>query len=171
MAEMFRLCVPGLSAATKAVLVKVVLVVTCGAALSACGGSRMPAADAAAQQVAAATSRLQGTWTLVQFQPETGLEPMMAQLLAVQIGRLTVRFDANQAYFTGVGVNAQRAYRVDAAQADQLHLTLLEDTGATYQIVGAFSSNVLQFRSDTDPWRGRGTLQRGAPPGQTGPGF
>jgi hypothetical protein len=124
-----------------------------------------------ARQVAAATSRLAGTWTLVQFQPEAPLEPMIAQLLTVQMGRMTVRFDGNQAFFAGVGVNTQRAYRVDRAEGDQLHLTLIEDTGATYQVLGDFSGGVLYFRSDTDPWRGRGTLQRGAPAGQTGPGF
>lgn len=155
--------VQGTSAAIKALLVAACLV-----ALGGCGGSRPQPADVAAQQVAAATSRLQGVWTLVQFQPEAPLEPMLSQLLAVQMGRLTVRFDGNQAFVTGVGVNTQRAYRVDGAQGDQLHLTLIEDTGATYQMVGAFSGNVLYFRSDTDPWRGRGTLQRGAPPGQQG---
>ena len=137
--------------------------ILCVALVCACGGSRAQAEDPTFKQVAAATARLRGTWTLMQFQPDLALEPMLAQLMAVQMGRLTIRFDGNQAFITGVGVDTQRKYRVDSADGDQLHLTLTDDSGATYLVAGQFAGDDLLFRSDTSPWRGHGKLNRAAP--------
>jgi hypothetical protein len=152
--------------APSGVSLRIKVFVGCVALLAGCGGSQTASRDATKERIEAASARLQGTWTLVQFQPELALEPMLAQLLAIQIGRLTVRFAGNQAFITGVGVNTQRTYRIDNAEFDWLRLTLIEDSGASYQSFGQFAGNDLNFRSDTSPWRGQGMLRRtptGAP--------
>jgi hypothetical protein len=139
-------------------------IATLGVALlsSGCGGSRSPAEDAA-QQAAAANQRLSGTWMLVEFQPDVPLEPMLAQLLAVQIGHLTVQFDGARMSATGVGVQATRSYSVDSATDGQMHVTLVDETGVRYESTAAFEANLLRFHSLTMPWAGRGVLQRSAP--------
>ncbi len=133
----------------------------CAALASACGGSpTRPPADATAAQIAAANQRLQGTWILMQFQPELALEPMLAELLALQMGRLAVRFEGKQALITGVGVETERSYRVLEADYDRLKIVLTDPSGVAYQSSGQFFDNELHFHSDTSPWRGRGILKR-----------
>jgi hypothetical protein len=129
---------------------------------AACGGSRSPAEDAA-QQAAAANQRLSGSWTLVEFQPDVPLEPMLAQLLAVQIGRLTVQFDGTRMVATGVGVQATRSYSVDSASSSQAHLTLFDETGVRYESNATFDGDLVHFQAFTMPWAGHGTLKRSAP--------
>lgn len=94
------------------------------------------------------------------FQSEVPLEPMLASLLAAQMGVLVVQFDGQQMVASGAGVGTTRRYRVTQAAGDGLTLVSYDDTGAAYDAVGEFRGNELWFASLTIPWRGRGVLRR-----------
>jgi hypothetical protein len=127
----------------------------------ACGGTRGAASDAA-RQIAEANQRLIGTWTLVDFRPDLPLEPMLAQLLSMQLGRLTAELDGGRLVATGLGVQAVRTYRIDEASMDRFKMTLFDETGVAYETWGNFQGDVIRFESTTPPWRGTGTLKRAA---------
>jgi hypothetical protein len=128
--------------------------------LLACAGNRGSDAEDPASRIAAANQRLQGTWLLVDFQPEVPLEPMLAQLLSMQMGRLTAQLDGGRLVATGLGVHATRTYRIDDASMDRFKLTLFDESGVTYQSWGDFQGDLVRFESLTLPWRGRGSLKR-----------
>jgi len=106
------------------------------------------------------SARLQGEWVLVEFQPDATLEPMLATLLQAQMKQLRVRFQAGNMKIVGVGVSAERTYRVTQAAADGFSLTIVDPDGVEYRSTGAFQGNAVGFTSLSDPWRGRGRLQR-----------
>jgi len=129
--------------------------------LSACGSSSSaPPADAAQIAIGDTAARLEGEWVLVEFQPDAPLEPMLATLLQAQMKQLRVRFHAGSMKVEGVGVAADRTYRVTQAAADGFSLTVVDPTNVEYRAIGAFQGNLLSFTSLTDPWRGHGRLQR-----------
>jgi hypothetical protein len=125
----------------------------------ACGGSA-PEATSPEQKIARASERLRGSWLLVEFRPEDRLEPILASLLSVQLGRLTVVFDGTGMTAQGVGVRANRQYTVDSATGDQFTATIVDPVGARYGVNGTFHGQELHFASQTPPWRGSGRLQR-----------
>ena len=127
---------------------------------TACAGNRGADAEDPAARIAAANQRLQGTWLLVDFQPEVPLEPMLAQLLGMQMGRLTAQLDGGRLVSTGLGVNATRTYRIDDASMDRFKLTLFDETGVAYESWGDFQGDLVRFESLTPPWRGRGSMKR-----------
>lgn len=129
--------------------------------LASCGGSQGSASDPA-RAVAAANQRLMGSWVLVDFQPEVPLEPMLAQLLSMQMGRLTADLDGGRLVATGLGVQTTRTYRIDEASMDRFKMTLFDETGVAYEAWGDFQGDLVRFESLTPPWRGRGTLRRAA---------
>ena len=125
----------------------------------ACGGGQGSASDPS-RQIAAANQRLLGTWVLVDFQPEVPLEPMLGQLLSMQIGHLTAQLDGGRVVATGMGVQATRTYRIDEASGDRFKVTLFDETGVSYQAWGDFQGDVLRFEALTPPWQGHGSLKR-----------
>jgi hypothetical protein len=131
-------------------------------ATAACGSSNASGsgADSARQAAADASVRLEGSWVLTEFQPEATLEPMLAALLAAQLKELRVTFHAGSMKVQGVGVNAERTYRVTQAAADGFSLTVTDPTSVEYRVTGAFEGTTVSFVSLSDPWRGRGRLQR-----------
>lgn len=128
-------------------------------AAPACGGGQGSASDPS-RQIAAANQRLLGTWVLLDFQPEVPLEPMLAQLLAMQMGRLTAQLDGGRIVATGMGVQTTRTYRIDQAEDDRFKMTLFDETGVAYEAWGAFRGDTILFEAMTPPWQGRGTLKR-----------
>ncbi|HEV8549975.1 MAG TPA: hypothetical protein VGQ57_13120 [Polyangiaceae bacterium] len=127
----------------------------CGSSSAAGSG-----ADTAKQAATDAATRLEGSWTLVEFQTDQALEPMLATLLASQMNQLTATFHAGTLQIEGVGVNATRSYRVTQAAADGFSLTITDPMNVEYRSTGAFQANDLFFTSLTDPWRGHGRLRR-----------
>jgi hypothetical protein len=127
---------------------------------AACGGGQ--GASDPSRQIAAANQRLLGTWMLVDFQPEVPLEPMLAQLLSMQMGHLTAQLDGGRIVATGMGVQATRTYRIDEASGmgDRFKMTLYDETGVSYDAWGDLQGDVIQFQSLTPPWQGSGTLKR-----------
>jgi hypothetical protein len=127
--------------------------------LVACGGTGQEATTPE-QKVARAAERLRGSWLLVEFRPEQQLEPVLASLLSVQIGRLSVFLDGTNLSAQGVGVRANRQYTLDAANGDQFTATVIDPMGMKYAVAGSFVGRDLAFSSQTQPWRGSGRLQR-----------
>jgi len=126
--------------------------------LGACAGNR--ASEPIPDDRAHAEERLQGEWLLVSFQPAMAVEPMLAALLAAQLGKLTVTFRAGAMGVVGVGVAGQRSYHVTQAMVDGFSGVVSDPEGVEYRITGAFEGLDLRFTSDTDPWRGTGRLHR-----------
>jgi hypothetical protein len=87
------------------------------------------------------------------------LEPMLANLLAIQVGRLTVRFDQGQMVATGIAVQATRVYTITSATMNEFTATLYDETGVPYEARCSFQGDHIRFEALTDPWTGRGTLQ------------
>jgi len=155
---MVRVVRPVGSVARGAALVAVLCLASAGS--TACAGNRGSSAEGPATRIAAANQRLQGTWLLVDFQPEVPLEPMLAQLLSMQMGRLTVQLDSGRLVANGIGVQATRTYRIDDASMDRFKMTLFDASGVSYESWGNFQGDQVQFESLTLPWRGRGSLKR-----------
>jgi hypothetical protein len=130
------------------------------ASWTGCAGNRGSSAEDPATRIAAANQRLQGTWLLVDFQPEVPLEPMLAQLLSMQMGRLTAQIDSGRLVANGIGVQATRTYRIDDASMDRFKMTLFDVSGVSYESWGNFQGDQVRFESLTSPWRGRGSLKR-----------
>lgn len=126
---------------------------------ASCGGSGSEATSPQAA-VAHVADRLRGSWVLVEFHPEEQLEPMLASLLGVQMGRLTLTLDGANLTAQGVGVSAHRTYTIDTASGEQFNATLVDDMGVKYGLVGGFQGPDLVFTSLTSPWRGSGRLRR-----------
>jgi hypothetical protein len=130
--------------------------------LAGCGASSpsAPPPDQAQLAVQSAAQRLEGTWVLVEFQPEKPLEPMLASFLAAQMKELTVSFHGGKMRVAGPGVDAERTYRVTQAAADGFALTVTDPTNVEYRSTGAFLGTDVNFTSLSDPWRGHGRLRR-----------
>jgi hypothetical protein len=128
------------------------------ASLAGCGGSQ--ASDPVPDDIGRASDRLQGEWVLTTFQPAQQLEPMLATLLAAQMDKLTVTMRAGAMSIRGVGVQAERSYRVVQATEDGFSAEVTDQTGVTYQVTGEFQGLDLGFRAHTDPWQGTGRLHR-----------
>lgn len=131
-------------------------------ASAGCGSSHASGsgADSAQQAAADAAQRLEGSWVLTEFQPESTLEPMLAAFLTAQLRQLHVTFHAGNMRVDGVGVNAERSFRVTQAAADGFSMTITDPTNVEYRVTGAFQATSVAFTSLSDPWRGQGRLQR-----------
>lgn len=97
---------------------------------------------------------------LVEFHAEEQLEPVLASLLAVQMGHLVVTLDRGNMTIQGVGVTAQRTYTVDTASPQGFTVTILDPVGVKYGLIGGFQGPEIVFSSQTSPWRGSGRLRR-----------
>ncbi|HMR09064.1 MAG TPA: hypothetical protein PKA88_24960 [Polyangiaceae bacterium] len=141
-------------------LLRGVLLVVLALPLFACSRQSGPPVDTAAQARAEAGRRLEGRWLLVSFQPEVNLEPMLGALLAAQMNRMVVTFQAPQMHAAGMGVDTTRRYQVTEALGERVSVRTVDDTGVAYDAVGEFRGADLYFESRTIPWRGRGILRR-----------
>jgi hypothetical protein len=137
---------------------RTLLVTLLASALVGCGGSRT--SDPVPDDVGRAADRLQGEWVLTAFQPAQQLEPMLMTLLAAQIDKLTVTMRAGAMSVRGVGVQADRSYRVVQATSDGFSAEVSDQTGVTYQVTGEFMGLDLAFSTHTAPWQGTGRLHR-----------
>ena len=88
----------------------------------------------------------------------------MAQILSVQIGRLSVHFDGQSASAQGVGVQARRTYRIVESDGHRSRILFYDESQMPYEVVATQTGNQLSFSALTAPWRGLGQLQRSAPP-------
>ena len=125
-----------------------------------CASHSKPSADEAQKAVTSVTARMEGSWTLVEFEPAQALEPMLQNLLNAQLNQLVVTFHAGTMSAQGVGLDAQRAFAITSAANDSFSATLTDPTNVVYQVNGVFDGPDVDFTSVSDPWRGRGKLRR-----------
>jgi hypothetical protein len=132
-----------------------------GLLTAACAGSSSSSSGDAAQQAVASTgARLEGDWTLIDFQPVQPLEPMFAALLTAQMNQMQISFHGTRMTVQGIGVQAERTINVTQAAADGFDAIITDPTNVSYQVSGAFQGRDLAFTSKSDPWRGQGRLRR-----------
>ena len=126
----------------------------------ACAGSSSSSGNSAQQAVASTSARLEGDWTLIEFQPVQPLEPMFAALLTAQMNQMQITFHGSRMTVQGIGVSAERTISVTHAAADGFDAIITDPTNVSYQVSGAFQGRDLAFTSKSDPWRGQGRLRR-----------
>ena len=105
--------------------------------------------------------RLQGRWKLVSFIPESQLSPAVGTLLAFQNDRLVVEFQHGRVRSASPSVTFDRTYRIEDAHKIPFIVWLVDEQGVGYETVCEFDDGGrLHFHSITDPWKGRGVLER-----------
>jgi hypothetical protein len=133
-------------------------------ALISCGGSApaLPRASVAARDTSALDSRLQGSWRLVEYRPEVPPDPMFQSLLATQVGILVVRFDRGTLHADSPTLHLTRPYRVVDAKGPLFTVESPDAGGAVFTTAATISDDDrrIDFRGDTEPWRGSGALVR-----------
>jgi hypothetical protein len=107
-----------------------------------------------------AAQQLKGTWVLASFEPEVHFEPMLAGLLEAQIDTLLVTFDGATMSAEGPGIQATRNYEVVQSLFGRVDIVIFGDDGTTYEMIGQYIGDDLQFESRTPPWTGKGRLRR-----------
>jgi hypothetical protein len=134
-------------------------------AATACGGPQEGTGpDFEAMAIKQASDRLRGAWRLVDFKPETPLEPMLQALLQMQYEVLTVHFDGTRVRAESPGIHFNRPYEVRAANGDRFKLISYDESGVPYESQCEFGQNeTLVIYSQTTPWRGMGTMRRATP--------
>ena len=133
-----------------------------GMAVAGCrNGWGASSPDPIAAQIAQADQSLQGTWVLVQSQPNPPLDPVLASLLAAQYGQMRLTFDHGLLTAQGVGIQFTRRYQVTSVdQSGRIHVVLRDDMGAPMETDGEIHGDTLKFNGRTSPWMGTGVLQR-----------
>jgi hypothetical protein len=134
--------------------------VLCLLCLWACGGTTTAAQDPAQRELQNAQVRVEGTWRLVSFEPESPLGPPFDSLVRDQFGKLELQLAAGTLNATGAGFQATRRYELTQAAGDAVQAAVIDDVGVRYEFDLFFQNNDLRFVSKTSPWRGQGTLQR-----------
>lgn len=107
-----------------------------------------------------ASEFLKGSWVLQEFRPEDAFEPMLRSLVEAQFGTLVVTFDGTTLTAQGPGIATTRSYEVVQSLFGRVDIVIFGDDGTTYEMVGQFIGDDLQFESRTQPWRGKGRLGR-----------
>jgi hypothetical protein len=142
---------------TKWVSVALVLVAATGVA--ACGPPAGGSIRDGRDQGKSAEA-LKGTWVLAEFEPEVEFEPMLVSLLEAQIGTLLLTFDGQTMTAKGPGIDVTRSYEVVQSLFERVDIVIFGDDGTTYEIIGRFIGDDLQFESRSTPWTGKGRLTR-----------
>jgi hypothetical protein len=120
-----------------------------------CGSARPVPSD-----VVRTSQRLQGVWRLIEFVPETPLEPPLESILKQQLGNLVLTFDSGHYTATGVGLNASGEYEISGSDDLGFSIVLYGRDGIASRVAGEFEPGRLKFYSLDSPWRGRGRLER-----------
>ncbi len=125
-------------------------------AVPACSTQRV--ADSADADLAA--SSLDGSWLLVEFQPEIELEPMFAALLRDELGVAVVELHGGQLSAKGRTVELQRRYVLLDQIDEDLRVAVFDEPGVSTRFLVRRVNDELVFRCQDAPWRGSGTLRR-----------
>lgn len=141
-------------------IVAVALVALCFGGVG-CGGTgpTLTGPQAAQQDV---DNRLAGVWRVTSYIPDHTLSP--ALLLSMQADKILVRFDQGRLRSATTGLTFDRAYRVGSVQGAAFSVFILDESGVEYESRARFDeSGNIQFQTVTEPWTGRGVLQREGP--------
>lgn len=129
----------------------------CALAFTAgCGPKQAETPDS----IASATQRLQGSWKIQSFAPESALEPPLQSLLNAQLGAMTITFHGDAFSAEGPGMNFNGNFKIWSATFDALSGTIYDQTGVAYRVSGQFEGPAFSFRSYDSPWKGQGKLVR-----------
>lgn len=107
-----------------------------------------------------AGQRLQGTWRVQSFTPESPLEAPLQSLLNAELGQLTVTFTGSNYSAVGPGIDISGRFEIQNAGGDILSGTFYDQTGVAYRVSGQFDGPRFLFHSYDSPWLGSGVLQR-----------
>jgi hypothetical protein len=131
----------------------------------ACGPSSPPMSpDQLVLRDRAAVDRvLQSSgWKISSWRPDSQLEAMFQELLYQQMQTMTVRFANGHMVADSPTIHVDRAYAVTDAAGPSFTLIATDQNGVSLKTVAAISDdgNRIDFRGETDPWRGQGQLVR-----------
>jgi hypothetical protein len=140
-----------------------VSLVALGATGAACG-SGSDGYDAGLNLQQSIERRIEGTWKLASYKPESELSPVM--LLAMGSGTILVRIDGGHLRGASAGLTFDRRYRVTEAARESFKIFIADEVGVEVESWCRFDeAGRLHFYAQTAPWRGRGVLERqGAAP-------
>ncbi|HHH29616.1 MAG TPA: hypothetical protein ENK57_14895 [Polyangiaceae bacterium] len=145
-----------------------VAIVLATLALGCSGTAPTPTGPQAAQQ--AVQNRLAGVWRVTSYIPDHTLSP--ALLLSMQSDKILVRFDQGRLRSATTGLTFDRAYRIGNVQGAVFSVFILDESGVEYESRARFDEGGnIQFQTVTEPWTGRGLLQREGPAISTLPSY
>jgi hypothetical protein len=116
----------------------------------------------------AVEQRMAGTWRLTSYVPNEPLSQVM--LMGIQSDQVVVRFENGRVRSATSALQFDRRFRVADVMAETFRVLIADDQGLEYESWCQFdSTGKLLFESRTDPWKGRGTLERQGGPTPPGP--
>jgi hypothetical protein len=129
---------------------------------SGCGGTQGSARDAAAADLAALSSRLQGTWALTTFRPAVPLEPMLQAFLAAQFNTLLVRINGFTISADSATLHYSQPFQLRDVIGNRFRIVTTSPSGVTYasDCMISSDSNEVSFVGLIEPWRGEGVIRR-----------
>ncbi len=136
-----------------------------GLASAGCGGDPGPGpVDATAADNRAADQRLQGRWRLLQFAPETPLDPGMSSMLAFYQPTMVVEVQNGRirALSSAPGLHFDRRYEVRSAVRDHFELVVWDDEGIAQVSHCDFLPDGTLHARTASPWAGNAVLARAA---------
>lgn len=146
---------PAMSSSTRPALVFLI------AAIAVQGCTKRSARDATAQDLLRVEQSLQGSWVLVDAQPNPPLDGVLLTLLRMQLGKMVLTFDHGTMTAKGQGIQFQRYYRVIRWEGfGRAHVELRDNVGDSDEVEGTFEGDTIRFTGLDDPWRGTGVVKR-----------
>jgi len=137
--------------------------VLAGAVLAGCGDATGPGpTDASVADVRAADERLQGQWRLVDFRPETPLDPVMAGMLSFYQPKIIIEVERGRirALSSAPGLHFDRRYEVRDAVQQRFELVVWDDEGIAQSVLCELQPDGTLRAKTTYPWRGDAVLAR-----------
>ncbi len=130
-------------------------------------GPTLTGPQAAQQDV---ENRLAGVWCVTSYIPDHTLSP--ALLLSMQSDKIVVRFDQGRLRSATTGLTFDRAYRIGNVQGAVFSVFILDEGGVEHESRARFDEGGnIQFQTITEPWAGRGVLQREGPAISAAPSY
>jgi hypothetical protein len=153
---------PGMRAPAPALALVVALVAGCGGSSQS---APPPSQGGTPQDAASIDARLRGTWRLADYQPEVALEPMLQQLLAMQVQSMTIHFEGGHMRADSPTLHLDRPYQVTEATPPLFKVVSPDVGGGTLVSSCQISDDGtrISFHGETEPWRGTGSLVRLGP--------
>ena len=120
------------------------------------------AAATTALDTRATDARLQGNWRLEDYRPDVPLEPMFQLLLAQQMQSMVIHFEAGRLHGESPTLHVDRTYQIAYAAGPYFKVVSPDASGGliTSTATMAEDGSRIAFHTETEPWKGSGTLVR-----------
>lgn len=116
--------------------------------------------DASSADNRRAEERLQGHWRIVDFKPETALDPSMSSMLAFYQSNLVLEIRGGRMRALTSGLHFDRRYEVREALGQHFQLVVYDDAGvAQTNYCELLPDGSLRAKTQT-PWRGDALFAR-----------